>query len=911
MGVPLFNWDEIRANAAAFSKRWGAAGYAEREEAQTFINEFFGIFGIPRRSVARFEQRAELLYKAHPRSHGRIDLFWPKTLLIEMKSTGENLDDAFEQALNYTLSLPHEDSPAYILVSDFRSFRLYDMRQPAPYEFTLKELYKHVHRFGFITGRQEVTEISPLNPINQKAAAALSTLHEKIKASRYEGHDLEVLLVRLLFCLFAQSTHIFERDSFTKLVEHTREDGRDTGSRILDLFETLDKPTEKRQSSLDDELKSFRYVNGDLFKEKITTVSFNREMRTLLLDCCKLDWAEISPAIFGTLFQSIMDDESRRAKGAHYTSEENILKLINPLFMDKLRAEFEKVKTNKRQLADFHDKLRTLSFLDPACGCGNFLVIAYRELRQLELEAIRIKDQSGQLNLDIRFEVKVDVDQFCGIELEEWPAQVAQVALWITDHQMNLQAEQELGRRFDRIPLKSSPHIKHRNALAMQWETFHQNSLDQFDYILGNPPFIGPKHMDKNQKHDTQAVLGHLRQYGLLDYVCCWFVKVAAYLRNAKHPECTRCAFVSTNSIVQGEQVGILWRYLIDQGIHIHFAHRTFQWGNEAKGKSAVHCVIIGFGLKVPKQSLIFDYATPKSEPHVITATHINPYLVNGPDILLTRRKAPFGKLPKMMFGNQPIDGGHLLLSSKERTEIISQEPNLANYIRQYVGSEEFIWNTQRYCLWLKDAPPSILRLPVIKERLERVRQSRLNSPRLATQKLARTPSLFAFTSHPDTTYLLIPALTSEKRYYIPFGFMERDVIASNRCYIVPSATVYHFGILSSALHMAWIRTVCGRLESRYNYSIAIVYNNFPSPDLGKNQDAIIEASEHVLDIRKKYTLNSLGDLYDSLSMPADLLNAHAKLDREVDKAYGLRGAPSEAERVSFLFNLYEKTINL
>ena len=754
-----------------------------------------------------------------------------------------------------------------------------------------------------MVGLKNDPEIKSLNPINQKAAIALGSLHEKIKATGYTGHDLEVLLVRLLFCLFAQCTDIFDREKFTALIQNTREDGSDTGSRIVALFETLN--TEYRQTTLDDELASFRYVNGNLFKENIRTVHFNREMRKSLLDCCKIDWSEISPAIFGTLFQSIMDEDSRHALGAHYTSEENILKLINPLFMDELRTEFEKVKKSKQQLNAFHDKLCSITFLDPACGCGNFLVVAYRELRELELEVIKIKDTSGQLKLDIHFEVKVDVNQCYGIEIEEWPAQIARVALWLTDHQMNRKVKNELALRhaFDRIPLKTSPNIKHDNALTVSWEELVPNC----SYILGNPPFLGYSLMNLSQKHDTTTILGHIHQYGLLDYVCCWFIKAAHYMQTSSM---TRTAFVATNSLSQGEQVGILWKYLLNQKMYIHFAHRTFQWNNEAKGKAAVHCVIIGFGLYPSKKPMIFEYASPKSKPHVISVTHINPYLIEGPNILLERRKAPLMDAPVMTQGSAPLDGGNLILNTEEYQEIVTKEPKLLLYTKKFVSSEDFIWNKPRYCFWLQDCPPEILRLPILKKRLDQVRQFRSKSARRATYKLASTPAKWERTQHPNSSYLLVPRISSEMRTYIPIGFMHEDVVASDACLIITNATLYHFGVLSSAMHMAWVRTVCGRLENRLRYSAEIVYNNFPWPDIKKNHDAIVDAAQHVLNIRQKYVSNSLGELYDPLAMPPDLLDAHTALNRKVDKAYGFRGFPTEAERMSLLFHLYENIMN-
>ena len=926
--MPL-SWNEIKSRALAFSREWADAAN-EDSEAKPFWIAFFEIFGITNKRVATFEHAV----KKYGGDQGYVDLFWPGVLLVEQKSRGKNLDRAFDQALDYFPGIKERDLPRHIVVCDFARFRLHDLETGDTREFTLTDLHKHIRHFGFIAG-YETQEIKPQNPVNIQAAERMGRLHDALKAAGFEGHALEVLLVRLLFCLFADDTGIFQPAQAlrTYIEERTREDGSDLGPLLAQLFQVLNTPEAKRGKALDDQLAAFPYINGKLFEEPIPIADFDSAMREALLDACALDWSAISPAIFGALFQSIMDKTARRNLGAHYTSEENILKLIKPLFLDALWAEFDKVKKNRNKLFEFHKKLRGLTFFDPACGCGNFLVIAYRELRLLELEILRaslaLEREFKQSLIDIFQLLSIDVDQFHGIEIEEFPAQIAQVALWLADHQMNLKVSEEFGMYFARIPLKTSPHIVNGNALTLDWNDVLP--AERASYVMGNPPFVGAKFMDDAQRADTRAVFDGLPNAGLLDFVAAWYVKAARYLQHAPSPlrgegECPkpRCAFVSTNSITQGEQVGVLWGWLLAQGIKIHFAHRTFSWSNEARGKAAVHCVIVGFGLGEVAEKTIYEYADIKGEPHALTATNINPYLVDAVDVVLAKRTKPISSCPEMKFGNQPIDGGFLLLSPEERALAVSSERMIQPYIRAYLGSEEFINGGERYCLWLENAPPELLRTsPFIRDRLRAVRDFRLNSQREATRELAATPSRFAFVSHAEIPYLLVPSVSSERRDYIPIGFMPADAIASNLCLIVPKATLYHFGILTSAMHMAWVRSVCGRMKSDYRYSAGIVYNNFPwplcsscnargtdAPD-DKTRQTIETAAQAVLDTRAAFPGATLADLYDPLSMPPALLKAHQKLDAAVDKAYGKTGFKSDAERVAFLFARYQALTSL
>ena len=684
--MPL-SWNEIKSRALAFSRKWEGET-SERAEAQSFWNDFFGVFGIERRRVAVFEKQVKLARAGEHLKRGRIDAFWKGMLLIEHKSADQDLDRAFAQAADYFEGLPERDLPRYIVVSDFARFRLYDLVADSELDFKLAELHKKVRHFGFIAGYR-VQEIKPQDPVNIKAAEQMGRLHDLLKASGYTGHALELLLVRILFCLFADDTGIFQPAQAFRawLDERTAIDGSDLGPQLAQLFQVLNQAEDRRPSTLDEQLRAFPYVNGKLFEEPLPLASFDAKMREALLDCSALDWGAISPAIFGALFQSIMDDKARRNLGAHYTSEENILKLIKPLFLDALWDEFEKVKSNKNRLFEFLKKLRTLTFLDPACGCGNFLVITYRELRKLELEVLRAAVGVGQQFIDVVGLVRIDVDQFYGIEIEEFPAQIAQVALWLVDHQMNVRVSEEFGLYFARIPLKTTPHVVNGNALRLDWAEVLPP--ERCSYVLGNPPFVGKQFQNVEQKADLEMVMAGVKGAGVLDFVAAWYVKAARYVHGTQ----IRCAFVSTNSISQGEQVGVLWGWLLAQGMHIHFAHRTFQWSNEARGVAAVHCVIIGFAAFDTARKTIFEYDDIRSEPHAVPAANINPYLVAAPDVALESRRAPVCNVPDIVFGSMPNDGGHLLLSDDEMHTLLRAEPKSKEWIRPFLGAEEFINN--------------------------------------------------------------------------------------------------------------------------------------------------------------------------------------------------------------------------
>jgi len=909
--MPL-SWSEIKTRALTFSREWKGEG-SERAESQSFWNGFFGVFGVDRKRVAVFEKQVDVTRAGKHLKAGRIDCFWKGVLLVEHKSQGQDLDRAFSQAAEYFESLPDRDLPRYILVSDFARFRLYDLEAGQQVDFTLGELHKNVRHFGFIAGYR-VQEIRPQDPVNIKAAEQMGRLHDQLKASGFVGHPLELLLVRLLFCLFADDTGIFQpAQSFRALLdERTNADGSDLGAQLAQLFQVLNQPDHARPKVLDEQLQAFPYVNGKLFEEPLPIASFDSRMRETLLDCCALDWSAISPAIFGALFQSIMDAMARRNLGAHYTSEENIQKLIKPLFLDDLWAEFDKVKKNRNRLLEFHKKLRTLNFLDPACGCGNFLVISYRELRKLELEILRsslaLELETGQRLVDIQQLVSVDVDQFYGIEIEEFPAQIAQVALWLVDHQMNVQVSEEFGNYFARIPLTSTPHIVHANALRVDWNDVLP--AERCSYVMGNPPFVGHQWRTLEQMQDMHVIWGGEGRFGRLDYVTAWYKKTLDY--STGNPR-IRAAFVSTNSITQGEQVGILWAELLARGMITHFAHRTFKWSNEASRTAGVHCVIIGFGLEDTDRKRLFEYATPNAVPSEIAASRINPYLVDAPDVLLPSRTSPLPGALQMKKGSQPTDGGHLVLLPVEAEALVRVEPGARPYVRPYVGGEELINGGARTCLWLKGISPGKLRqMPLVLERVERVRSARLGSPTASVRSFASSPTLFTQDRQPDSDYLAIPEVSSENRRFIPMAFLPPTVVASNKLQILVGAGLLHFGVLGSTMHMSWVRAVSGRLESRYSYAPS-VYNNFPWPEKpnAEQKKKIEAAAKGVLDARAAHPNASLADLYDPLTMPPNLVKAHQVLDDAVDAAYGRKNFKNDAERVAFLFELYQKYTSL
>ncbi|MDR1827857.1 MAG: N-6 DNA methylase, partial [Methylobacteriaceae bacterium] len=892
--MPL-SWIEIQDNAVRFAKRWENAR-REEADAQTFQREFFALFGI-----TDILDGGVFEYKV-PLDDGRtgyIDYFRPRQIAVEMKSKDKDLDAAYRQAINYVAHLSADVMPELVMVCDFHNIHLYHRTSGVVHRFKTGDLSRHVKKFAVVAGYETTRDYDDQAEVNVKAAEKMARLHDALKEHGYEGHDLEVYLVRLLFMMFADDTGIFPKDGIINYVDNSRPDGADLSDRLNRLFDVLNMPPEVREkrSLLAADLKQFPYVNGGLFADRLPPADFNARMRATLIDCCSFDWHAISPAVFGAMFQGVMDAEKRRELGAHYTSEENILKLIRPLFLDGLRREFEAAKTSPLKLDALHDKISRLKFLDPACGCGNFLIITYRELRRLEHDILKLKIDNNQRILDVSALLKVNVSQFYGIEIEDFPCQIAQVGLWLADHQMNLEIGALYGQVVTRLPLTRSPTIVRANALTTDWASVVPER--ELSYILGNPPFSGARFMGAAQKADMAAVFGPLKNVGNLDYVTAWYWKAAGMMQGTD----IRAAFVSTNSITQGEQVAILWRPLSERfNIRITFAWRTFKWSNEARGKAAVHCAIIGFSQSAADGAkALFDENGERR-----AAANINAYLMDGPDMFLDSRSRPICPVPEIGIGNKPIDDGNYLFTEAEKDEFLRVEPAAAQWFRPWLGADEFINGYRRYCLWLGGCTPAELRaMPHVMKRIEAVRQFRLNSKSAGTRKIAATPTRFHVENMPKGNYIVIPEVSSERRQYIPIGFLTPDVLCSNKLRLMPDATLYHFGILTSNVHNGWMRAVCGRLETRYSYSIDIVYNNFPWPDAsGAQQQAIAATARGVLDARAGFPDSTLADLYDPVVMPPVLRKAHDALDKLVRAAYGFPADLPEPDIVSRLMTL-------
>ncbi|WP_448976301.1 class I SAM-dependent DNA methyltransferase [Neisseria sp.] len=929
----------------------------ERREKDTFWNEFFAIFGIDRKNVAHFEYPVK-----DPADNTQfVDIFWEGIFLAEHKSANKNLTKAKEQAERYLQEIGRTKPsalPEYYAVSDFAHFHLY-RRVPEEgaenqWQFPLEELPEYITRgvFDFMFGIEaKVRQIQ--EEANIQAAAAIGRLHDALKEEGiYEEHELRLFITRLLFLFFADDSAVFQRNYlFQDFLESCKE--ADTlGDKLNQLFEFLNTPDQKRSKTQSEKFKGFEYVNGGLFKERLRTFDFTAKQHRALIDCGNFDWRNISPEIFGTLFQSVMDAQERREAGAHYTEAANIDKVINGLFLENLRAEFEAVKALKRdkakKLAAFYQKIQNLQFLDPACGCGNFLIVAYDRIRALEDDIIAeaLKDKAGGL-----FDspsVQCRLKQFHGIEIDEFAVLIARTAMWLKNHQCNIRTQ----IRFDgevachTLPLEDAAEIIHANSLRTPWQAA--------DYIFGNPPFIGSTYQTKEQKNDLESICGHIKGYGLLDYVCNWYVKAAGIM--AQHPQ-VQTAFVSTNSICQGQQVEILWGSLLNQGIEINFAHRTFQWTSQAAGKAAVHCIIVGFRQKpqMPSEKTLYDYPDIKGEPEKHAVANINPYLIDAPDLIITKRKTQISGENEMCKGNQPTDGGNLILSTDEKEALIAAEPLAEQYIRPFIGAEEFINGKTRWCLWFHGVSDvkrnhDLKQMSQVQARIQAVKAMRGASSKASTQKKAAIPWLFDEIRQPsDGNYLAIPEVSSETRRFIPIGFLSSENIASNKLYMLASNTpLYHFGILNSTMHNAFMRTVTGRLKSDFQYSGGIVYNNFPFPEScrkpnddetacqeasGKKgetprpsennplRSAIESAAQAILDIREKYCADALAndlppptlaELYAPDAGYTALDKAHAALDKAVDKAYGYKtgkNTDDEAERTAFLFELYRKAI--
>ena len=970
---------QISLAAAEFAERWKGRGY-ERGESQPFwIDLLSNVFGIETPSDGFITFEDHRMVDASNFIDGRIR---STKVLIEQKSLGKDLRagirqsdnsllNPFQQARRYVVSLPVSEHPRWIVTCNFSEFLVYDMEQPngEPEQILLENLGKEYYRLMFLVDTKS-EHLSKEMQVSMQAGEIVGKIYEAL-LKQYDDNSTEalrwlnILCVRIVFCLYAEDAGVFAHDQFHNFL--VTYEAKDLRRALRDLFEVLNTPVEKRSKYLQEELKAFPYTNGGLFAEEIEIPQFTEELKQTLLQNASLDfdWSEISPTIFGAVFESTLNPETRRSGGMHYTSIENIHKVIDPLFLNDLRRELDEILEEKvekqrvKRLDAYQDRLASLTFLDPACGSGNFLTETYLSLRRLENEAIRER-YHGQafLGFEEVNPIKVSIQQFYGIEINDFAVTVATTALWISEAQMLRETEKITRRDIDFLPLKSYHNIREGNALRMDWDiieipsdipTIHANNVHlivepqpqvasepiveydelnvvanrfdgnakpevqryqvSYDYIIGNPPFVGARMMAQgsSQKKDVENLFGKIKDVQDLDYVCCWYKKAAQLMKNSH----TRTGFVSTNSICQGSQVPILWNVLFnDFHVNINFAYQTFKWNSEASEKAAVHCVIIGFSTDEVQNKYLFTSSGQKQ-----LVSNISPYLFEGDNTFAVSQKTPICDVPQMNFGNQPRDGGHFVLTEEEKESLIQQEPALAKWIRPYIGAEEFIKQKSRYCLWLREAQPTdIKQSNILYERVLAVRVFRLASSAKTTQGYAKVPQLFAQITQPEgVDCLLVPRVSSERRRYAPIGFIKAGLVASDAVQIIPNATLYHFGILTSNVHMAWMRVVCGRLKSDYRYSKEQVYNTFPWPNPTEAQKTKIEqTAQTILDVRAKFPESSLADLYDEVTMPSELRKAHQDNDRAVMQAYGfpVKSIFTESQCVAELFKMYKDIVN-
>ncbi len=914
--------------AALFVAHWTGKGY-EKGESQIFwttlLNQIFGI-EHPEQFIV-FEQQVQLDHTSF------VDARIPSTkVMIEQKSLGKNLGEGikqsdgsvlnpFQQAKRYADTLPNSQRPRWIVTCNFAEFWVYDLEHPndEPQKILLANLEKEYDRLQFLVD-QGNDHIKQEMKISVEAGQLVAQIYDGLLKQYIEPdapetlRSLNILCVRLVFCLYAEDAHLFGKKTafHDYLAQYPAKDIRRA---LLDLFAVLDTPLNERDPYMDEALKAFPYVNGGLFSNdtRLIIPQFTDELKELLLAKASddFDWVDISPTIFGAVFESTLNPETRRSGGMHYTSIENIHKVIDPLFLDALKDEFEAIKAipqekqQRQKLDAFQDKLASLTFFDPACGSGNFLTESYVSLRRLENKVIALRNKGQAVIGEFANPIKVDIHQFYGIEINDFAVSVATTALWIAEQQMLQETARLVQFNIEPLPLKAYHNIHEGNALRLDWSEVI--APEKLNYIMGNPPFVGARLMAQPQKDDLLDIFGKKwKNLGNMDYVCGWYLKSAQMI--AANPA-IRAALVSTNSITQGEQVANLWKPLFEQyGIHFDFAYRTFRWDSEADIKAHVHCVIIGFS-SLSSASDVRPKRIYISDLQSVPASNINGYLLDAPDMWIQSRTAPLADVPEMVFGSMANDAGNLILSAEEKEDLVGKYPQIEPFIKSFLGAEEFINNKNRYCLWLADCPPSILRMcPLVMERVARVREARAASTRPGTRKMADYPTLFGENRQPNGNYLLVPRVSSEKRRYVPMGFLSPDIIASDAVQIIPNASLYHFGVLTSNVHMSWMRVVCGRLKSDYRYSKDIVYNNFPWPTPTDEQKVKIEqTAQAILDARAKYPDCSLADLYDEVTMPPELRRAHQDNDRAVMQAYGFTpGKTSESECVAKLFEMYQ-----
>ena len=922
--------DTDRKKAAkAFSEYWKDKGYEKGESQPFWLALLRDIFGVEHpEQYIKFEDQVMLDHTSF------IDGSIEKThVLIEQKGVDKNLRKPikqadgslltpFQQAKRYAAELPYSKRPRWIIACNFAEFLIYDMEKPTgePESILLSDLPKEYYRLQFLVEeksellhREEQISIQAGELVGKLYDAILKQyIHPDDKASL---HSLNILCVRLVFCLYAEDSGIFgEHNKFHNYINSFAP--KDVRKALIELFKVLDTKYDERDPYMDESLASFPYVNGGLFAdENIEIPNFTQEIVDLLLHKASedFDWSQISPTIFGAVFESTLNPETRRSGGMHYTSIENIHKVIDPLFLDELREEFEAIKALKvtkirnDKAEAFREKLSKLTFFDPACGSGNFLTETYISLRRLENEALKLIF-ADQIVLDFGDVIKVSIGQFYGIEINDFAVTVAKTALWIAESQMMHETEEILNTNLDFLPLKSYANIVEGNALRIDWESVVPK--DKLNYIMGNPPFVGYSLQNEDQKKDILSIYvdekgKSYKAAGKIDYVSGWYFKAAALMENTT----IRTAFVSTNSITQGEQVAGVWKPLYDRfNIHIDFAHRTFRWDSEASIKAHVHCVIVGFST-APNYKQKQLYSSERFQ----LVDNINFYLIEAPTVFLESISKPLCTVPAMRSGGKPVEGGHLIFTEQEKNDFIKEEPLSEQYFRSFMGSDDFINGHSRWCLWLVDISPKDLRaMPKVSERVERVRDFRLASVKEATREYAAYPTRFMEIKQPNSDYLMIPATSSEKRKYIPIGYLTKDVIASNAASFVPNASLYHFGVLTSNVHMAWMRATCGRLEMRYRYSVNIVYNNFPwCNPTAEQKKKIEETAQAILDARALYPDCSLADLYDEIAMPPELRKAHQANDKAVMQAYGFWGKlNTESACVAELMKMYQKLVN-
>ncbi len=913
---------EMRAAAKRFADFWRGKGYEKGESQIFWIMLLRDVYGVEHpEEYLTFEEQVKLDHTSF------IDvMIKPTHVMIEQKSLDKDLRapirqsdgtllSPFQQAKRYSSELPYSERPRWILTCNFGEFLVYDMEKPngEPESILLSDLPKEYYRLGFLVDSGS-EHIKKETEVSLQAGELIGKLYDEI-LKQYKNPDseetlrsLNMLCVRIVFCLYAEDAGVFGGHSM--FCDYLKSFNlRDTRRALIDLFKVLDTREEDRDPYIDDALAAFPYVNGGLFRdENIEIPNFTEEIRDLLLNNASdgFDWSQISPTIFGALFESTLNPETRRHGGMHYTSIENIHKVTDPLFLDDLRDELEQIKETKalkdrlKKAEAFRDKLASLTFLDPACGSGNFLTETYVSLRRMENEVLRMRFEN-QIAFDTGDIIKVSIGQFYGIEINDFAVTVARTALWIAENQMMKETEAIIEASLDFLPLKSYANIIEGNALRVNWEDLVPR--EKLSYIIGNPPFVGARLMSKEQKSDLLDVFGaKWKNAGNLDFVSCWYKKAADLMKGSN----IRTSLVSTNSVSQGESVAILWKPLFEDGVHIDYAYRTFRWDSEASIKAHVHCVIIGFSIApCHKPKIIYSSERP------IIANNINAYLLDADNVFVESRNKPICDVPAMSLGNQPIDGGFYSFTEEEMKKFIAAEPASKKYFRKWIGSREFINRIPRYFLYLRECSPAELRqMPLCLDRVEAVRQSRLASSRAVTRQLAETPREFAFTNISKSTYIVVPEVSSERRKYIPMGFMTPDILCSNLVKIVPNASLYHFGVLTSNVHNAWVRAVCGRLKSDYRYSNTVVYNNFPWPTPTDEQKAKIEkTAQAILDARAFNPDCSLADLYDELTMPSELRKAHQENDRAVMQAYGfpVKNEFTESMCVAELMKMYRK----